>query len=88
MLNRPGQFSRAVLRLIYYTFSPLSTIKELTFNEDRGTKNPGDIVAAVEALFLIALATWLLWKWTVVSFERSTDGRPQRKGPFLSDHQP
>jgi ABC-type transport system involved in multi-copper enzyme maturation permease subunit len=78
MSNGPEQFPRAVLRLVYYALSPLSTIRELTFNADQGTSNTGDVVASFGALILVALATWLLWKWTVFSFEGSTGGRLRR----------
>jgi hypothetical protein len=79
MSKSPEQFPRAILRLIYYAVSPLSTLRELTFDEQRGTKNPGDIVASFGAVILVAVATWFLWKWTVFSFERSTGGRPPKR---------
>jgi ABC-type Na+ efflux pump permease subunit len=79
MSKSPEQFPRAILRLIYYAVSPLSTLRELTFDGQRGTKNPGDIVASFGAVIVVALATWFLWKWTVFSFERSTAGRPPKR---------
>jgi ABC-type transport system involved in multi-copper enzyme maturation permease subunit len=79
MSQSPEQFPWAILRLIYYAVSPLSTLRELTFDEQRGTKNPGDIVASFGAVIVVALATWFLWKWTVFSFERSTGSRPPKR---------
>jgi ABC-type transport system involved in multi-copper enzyme maturation permease subunit len=75
MSKTPEQFPRAILRLLYYAVSPLSAIRELTFDEQRGTKNPGDVVASFGAIILVAIATWFLWKWTVYRFEQSTGSR-------------
>jgi ABC-type transport system involved in multi-copper enzyme maturation permease subunit len=78
----PGQFPRAILRVAYYAFSPLSTLRELTFNERRAIHNPGEIVAALVALGVVALVTWGLWKLTVFCFERSTGGGPLLRRSF------
>jgi ABC-type transport system involved in multi-copper enzyme maturation permease subunit len=76
MSKSPEQFPWAIPRLLYYAVSPLSAIRELTFDEQRGTNNPGDVVASFGAIVLVGTATWLLWKWTVYRFEQSTGSRP------------
>src|SRR5262249_13127193 len=63
--NSPEKFPRAIFRLVCYALSPMSTVRELTFNEHRGKTEFTNIGAAIGATILVALAAWFLWKWTV-----------------------
>jgi len=67
--------------VLFYVISPMSALRELTFNERRALDNTMDIAAALAAVGVLALATWFLWKWTVFSFERSTCGRQAKRRP-------
>ena len=70
-----------IYRVFFYALSPLSTIQELTFDTRRAQEYSSDIMAALAAVGLVALAGWGLWRLTVYRFERSTGGRAMRHMP-------
>jgi ABC-type Na+ efflux pump permease subunit len=82
---RPMYLSPGLLpwmnRVLFYLVSPLSTVQELTLDPRRAQNYSSDIMAALAAVGLVALAAWGLWRLTVYSFERSTGGRPRRRMP-------
>jgi ABC-type transport system involved in multi-copper enzyme maturation permease subunit len=67
-----------------YAFSPIDTLRCLTFDWgewQHGSFQAWQIVAALSAVGLVALASWGLWRLTLISFERSVKGpAPRNRG--------
>jgi ABC-type transport system involved in multi-copper enzyme maturation permease subunit len=64
-----------------YAFSPIDTLRCLAFDWvewQRGSLQAWQIVAALSAVGLVALASWGLWKLTLLSFERGVKGPAPR----------
>jgi ABC-type transport system involved in multi-copper enzyme maturation permease subunit len=75
--GHPSTVWRWISHVLIYTASPIDSLYELTFGSRALSRTPGEISAAASAVLLVAIATWGLWKLTLISFERVTKG-PRR----------
>jgi ABC-type transport system involved in multi-copper enzyme maturation permease subunit len=64
--------------VLLYALSPIDTLRCLAFEPVSREPEHWQIVAALFEVGLVALATWGLWKLTLLSFERAVKGPAPR----------